>query len=140
MKKVLSILFIALIFGLGCTDQKAGYLVGKWEDVPRVVDSQQRYVWTFKDDNNFSVEVSALNPETGDIEIESTLTGEYEFKRESFEYRLILNMGDNNPGLYPINGEYWVEEIDRTSLKITRDKFIGDETGTPFIRRELIKL
>ncbi len=140
MKKVLPILFIALIFALSCTDQKTGYLVGKWEDVPRVVDPANKYIWTFKDDNNVSIEIHAIDPETGETTLSTTGVGTYEFKRESFEFRLIIDVDDPNLGGYPVRGEYWVDNIERNLLTITREKFLGDETGTPFIRREFIKL
>lgn len=140
MKSILPFIVIILLILASCTKRKESFLVGKWEDIPRRAATTYRHIWTFKSDNNFTIERYMIDTVEDDSLIK-TVSGEYNFSRKNMEDRLTLDVGVDGLDRYPINGKYWVQEIDRSLLKITRDKFLADTLEqNPFIRREFLKL
>lgn len=139
MKKILPILIIALVVFSGCLKKKESFLVGKWQDVPRVTNPAFLNVWAFKDNNTFEVE-SFKYLEDGSVGESVNLSiGEYNLKKKNLEFRLTLEYTEGTPlSYYNVEGEYWVEELDRDFLKITREKKDGD--GNPFLRLEFIRI
>lgn len=139
MKKILPILIIALIVFSGCLKRKESFLVGKWQDVPRVVEPTYLNVWSFKDNNTFEIE-SFKYLEDGSLgESVNISKGEYNLEKKNFEFRLTLEYTEGTPlSYYNVEGEYWVEELDRDLLKITREKMDGDQN--PFLRLEFIRI
>ncbi|PLX15358.1 MAG: hypothetical protein C0599_16890 [Salinivirgaceae bacterium] len=139
MKKILPILIIALVVFSGCLKRKESFLVGKWENVQRVADPVYMHIWAFKDNNTFEVE-SFEYLEDGSIgESVNLSVGEYTLKKKNFEFRLTLEYTEGSPlNYYNVEGEYWVEELDRDLLKITREDAPGDQH--PFLRLEFIRV
>ncbi len=135
MKKFWPVLIIIFLVISSCVDRKNSFLSGKWEEVPRVVDPSHTYVWTFKDDNNFTIETYPAD--SAGAEPTAVNEGEYNLDRKNLEFRLTLSLEDDMGG-HPVNGEWWVDEIDRTILKITRES--ADSDGNPFVRYEFVKL
>jgi len=135
MRKFWPVLIITLIFFSSCVDRKTSFLIGKWEEVPRVVEPSRFYIWTFKDDNNFTIETYAIDSTDG--EPMAVNEGEYNLDRKSMEFRLTLELQQDMGG-HPINGEWWVDELGRTIFKMTRES--ADSDGNPFVRYEFVKL
>ncbi|ALO15997.1 hypothetical protein L21SP5_02366 [Salinivirga cyanobacteriivorans] len=135
MRKFWPVLIITLIFFSSCVDRKTSFLIGKWEEVPRVVEPSRFYIWTFKDDNNFTIETYAIDSTDG--EPMAVNEGEYNLDRKSMEFRLTLELKQDMGG-HPVNGEWWVDELDRTIFKMTRES--ADSDGNPFVRYEFVKL
>jgi hypothetical protein len=144
MKKILPLILLSLIVFSGCLDKKESFLVGRWEDVPRIAEPPVLNVWAFKDNNTFEIETYTYEEDGTLSESPSIITGQYTLEKKSLEYRLTLETDEgseryiyNGSGVI-INGEYWVEELDRDMLKMTREKW--DYEGTPFLRLEMIRL
>jgi hypothetical protein len=145
MKKILPILIIALVVFSGCLKRKESFLVGKWEDVPRVAESSVLNVWAFKDNNTFEIQMFPYLEDGTIGDVYEVLTGEYTVKKKNVnEFRLILELeDDNNTYIYNgagvrVSGEYWIEELDRDILKMTREKW--EYESHPFLRIEMIRL
>lgn len=144
MKKILPLLVLFIIVLSSCTKRKESFLLGKWEDVPRVATPEYRNIWTFQDGNRFIVENFLIK--SGQDSLVETLTGEYDLDKKLtanklYEFYLTLRVSSGVVNYYNIDGKYWVEEVNRDNLKITREEFIGDSiTGNPFVRYEMIKL
>lgn len=135
MKKFWPVLILVLILSSSCVDRKTSFLIGKWKEASRIANPSKEYIWTFKDDNNFTIEIYDIEEATGGPI--SVYEGEYNLDRKSFEYRLDLQLDTDISG-HPVRGEYWVDELDRNNLKITRED--ADVDGTPFLRYEFQKL
>ncbi|MFO7865082.1 MAG: hypothetical protein R6U85_13875 [Salinivirgaceae bacterium] len=139
MKNIVSLTVILLLLIAGCTKRKESFLLGKWEDEPRVVNPTKRNVWTFRDDNTFTIE-NFLIKENEDSLITS-IEGEYNFARKTNEYRLDINVVTGAINYYDVDGKYWVEDVDRDVLLMTREEYGVDTIpGNPFRRIEMVRL
>lgn len=144
MKKILPLILLGLIVFSGCLKRKESFLVGKWEDVPRNAEPAILNVWAFKDNNTFEIETFRYNDDGSLNDTTTLITGQYTLERKSMEYRLSLEVGEDqsryisNGSPVLIHGEYWVEKLDRNLFKMTREKW--DNEGTPFLRLEMIRL
>jgi hypothetical protein len=67
------------------------------------------------------------------------LKGEYNLSKKSFEFRLFLDFTEGTPlSYYNPEGEYWVDQLNRDYLKITREQIDGDDH--PYLRLEFIRV
>jgi hypothetical protein len=139
MKNIVSLTVILILLIAGCTKRKESFLIGKWEDEPRVVSPPTRNVWTFKDDNSLTIENYKIKE--NEDSLLNTLNGEYIFDRKSNEYRLDVTIKSGVINYYNVDGGYWVENVDRNVLLMTREKFGSDTIpGNPFRRIEMVRL
>lgn len=137
MKRILSLALLLIIVFSGCTKKKESRIIGKWEDVQRVANPTTRNVWTFEDGTGFTVESFNVDD---DILI-SKIVGEYDLFRKNSQFNLKLEVLSGAINYYGVEGVYWVEEVDRDFLKITREEFLSDTIpGNPFVRFEMVKL
>lgn len=137
MKKILPLALLLIIIFSGCTKRKESFLIGKWEDVPRIVNPSSRNVWTFQDGSDFSVESFQISNDS----LVARVTGEYNLYKKNGQFNLKLNATSGAISYYTVSGVFWVEEVNRDFLKIVREKHLPDTlAGNPFVRYEMIKL
>ena len=82
MKRILFLISIIFILISSCEDKKRSFLIGKWEDIPRVAVQKERFIWNFQDDNNLIIEKYNIDTVTGEQTLDKTISGENTLKRE----------------------------------------------------------
>ena len=140
MKRYIVLLMLsAIVISSGCSKKRQSYLYGKWLEETRVANSSEKHVWNFDGaESTFSIEFFEKDS-TGEFVLMGVITGDFSFKHKNFNDYITLNM-DRRVDRFLVNGEYWVDDISRTLLTMTREKFKDSvSTGTPFRRLEFTK-
>lgn len=148
MKQLLVVLTILAII-IGCSGRDEGFLLGKWEDVQRVDSSSIRIIWDFKADNNTLLIQMYERDSIGEFVETDTMNGNYNFYKEwdgianLKEYFIDISITGRSFDYYNIAGKYWVEEISRDFLYMTREEWPPEDTlntdDNPFLRLEFRK-
>ncbi|MBI9066624.1 MAG: hypothetical protein JEZ09_04985 [Salinivirgaceae bacterium] len=145
MKKYIytSLFLFAVLLLVGCRGSQQSKLIGTWEQIaftkPVVGDKTE---WVFYVTNEIDIIVSKQQ-DTGVVV--TTTKYRYDIDGSAFS---IYNFDDDYSGyttaLGLIEGEYWIDVLDKTNCKVTKTKHpetadLEDPESSIFLRIELVK-
>ncbi len=139
MKKIITItLLAALTVTLaGCRGSQQSKLIGAWKRAYHTnPETTETAIWSFYDGDKLEVEITDLKGVTTLIEYSYVIDG------KMFS---IFNPASDPDRPYheaqgDVRGEYWVDDLEKSSFKCTkRSNPLGESGGVVYLRLELVK-